>query len=785
MKQFLLLVTIAACAFSALAKPSGSMLAGKITDTDGQPLDFVTVYLKGTPYSTQSDERGVYHLAAPEGRYTAVFHQVGFEPKESVVKITEGERTTLKVKLHSTTHLSELTVTANPLSKMRNSAYNATAVDTRKLAHTSRNLSDALDKAPGMKMRLTGGEGSDAAVTMDGFSGRHVKVFIDGVPQEGAGNSFNISNIPAGYADRIEVYRGVVPVAFGTDALGGVVNIVTKRQPRRVWADASYTYGSFNTHKSAVNFGQGFSSGFRYELSAFQNYSDNDYTVYAPVEDFSTGALNRKKLEKVRRFNDRFHNEAVTLRAGWRDKAWADRLIFSATGSKMYKEIQTGVRQAIVYGQKHRHGFTLSPTVEYSKRDLFTRGLSLTASAAYNRTQTVNVDTASVKYNWRGETAPLSSPGEQSRQNLRSENDNWNATATASYRLGRMHDFTLSNTYNAFTRNTVDLLTFPHKRAEIAKETAKNIAGLSYRIAPVEGVNVTLFGKQYNQWVAGPVATTAAQDTYTRSSRSISSTGYGAAATWFLPAGFQLKGSYEKAYRLPTIEEMFGDEDLEVGAMTLRPENSRNTNLSLSYTLTRGRHSLFAEGGAVVRDTRDYIQRNILALSGGKSAATYVNYGRVSTLGYTLSAHYNYSRWLSVGGNLSQMNVRDNMPLAPDGGRNVAYRERMPNLPYLFADTDVTLHWHGLGGRRNTLSVMYDNRYTKEFCYYASNLGTNASEYMVPTQWEHNASVSYAVREGKYVVTLECRNLTDARLYDNFSLQKPGRAVYAKIKVGI
>ena len=50
------------------------------------------------------------------------------------------------------------------------------------------------------------------------------------------------------FADRIEVYKGVVPVGFGTDAIGGVVNIVTNKQPGKWFMDASYSYGSFNTH---------------------------------------------------------------------------------------------------------------------------------------------------------------------------------------------------------------------------------------------------------------------------------------------------------------------------------------------------------------------------------------------------------------------------------------------------------------------------------------------------------------------------------------------------------
>lgn len=80
-----------------------------------------------------------------------------------------------------------------------------------------------------MKIRESGGVGSDMQLMMDGFTGKHIKIFIDGVPQEGVGSSFGLNNIPVNYAERIEVYKGVVPVGFGTDAIGGVINIITRR----------------------------------------------------------------------------------------------------------------------------------------------------------------------------------------------------------------------------------------------------------------------------------------------------------------------------------------------------------------------------------------------------------------------------------------------------------------------------------------------------------------------------------------------------------------------------
>ncbi len=783
-KKYIISVITVFITFSVNARAENGMISGKVLSTNGDPVDYVSVFLKNTMLSSSTNEKGIYHLSAPAGEYTIVFSAVGFEKYETTVRISSGERSKLNVRLKSTTQLSEVTVIANPLSKVNNSAYNATAVNTRDMVNTTKNLSEALSKAPGMKIRESGGVGSDLAVTMDGFSGKHVKVFIDGVPQEGVGSSFGLNNIPVNYAERIEVYRGVVPVGFGSDAIGGVINIVTPRRQRRWFIDASYSFGSFNTHKSYVNFGQTFRNGFKYELNAFQNYSDNDYWIDTPVEDFSTGAINRKKKEHVKRFNDTYHNEAIVAKLGFVNKKWADRMMMGFTYSHMYKEVQTGVRQEIVYGQKHRHGFSLIPSVEYAKRNLGLNGLDVSLNANYNRDNTVNVDTSAVKYNWFGNHVPLNAPGEQSYQNSVAINNNWTTAVTINYRLSENHVFTVNDVFNTFNRTNEDLLTVPHGKDEYSKVTSKNITGISYRYTPNNKFNFTAFGKEYHQYVSGPMATTSAQDVYELTARTIDYFGYGAAGTWFMPVGFQLKASYEKAYRLPTIEEMFGDEDLEVGDISLKPESSHNVNLNLSYNATIGKNNIYAEAGLIYRDTRDYIQRNIMALSGGKSAATYVNYGKVSTTGISISVRYNFSRWLSLGGNFTQMNVRDNMRTAQGSTvQNIAYKQRMPNLPYMFADSDINFYWHGLGRKGNVLTVSYDNQFTHSFCYYTANIGSNNSDYMVPDQFAHNITLSYGIHKGRYNLSFECRNITNAKLYDNFSLQKAGRAFYGKIRI--
>lgn len=776
-----LLLLISISAFSQ----HKTMISGKVLSTEKTTVDFATVYLKGTNYGGTTNEEGIYHLQAPAGEYTLVVSAIGYKTVEKPVKLMRGERTKMNVVISpQATELDEVVVVSNGVTRLKRSAFNAVALDTKALQNSTQNLSEALAQAPGMKIRESGGVGSDMQLIMDGFTGKHIKIFIDGVPQEGVGSSFGLNNIPVNYAERIEVYKGVVPVGFGTDAIGGVINIITKKNRNKWFLDASYSYGSFNTHKSYVNFGQTFRSGLTYEINVFQNYSDNNYYVDTPVKDFTTGAINKKKIEHVKRFHDTYHNEAVIGKIGFVDKKWADRLMFGFTYSHMYKDIQTGVRQEVVFGGKYRKGYSIMPSLDYRKRDFFVRGLDVVLTANYNKNMTNNVDTSSYEYNWRGEMRPLRMPGEQSYQNTRSDNNNWNGTLTANYRIGKAHTFTFNHVINAFRRSNQSLLNEDSEANAIPKETRKNISGLSYRLMPTEHWNLSVFGKYYNQFIAGPVATSSAQDDYIRTTNSVSAMGYGAAGTYFILKSLQAKLSYEKAYRLPTNEEMFGDEDLETGDISLRPENSDNVNLNLSYNETFGKHSVYVEGGLIYRNTKDYIQRNISDLSGGKYGATYVNHGRVETKGYNISVRYGFANWVSVGGNFTQMNVRDNVKTVTSGTNqeSLTYGARMPNLPYQFANSDVTFYWRNLWKKGNTLSVTYDNLYMHSFPLYSEAVGSE-SEFVVPTQFSHNLTLSYGIQNGRYNISFECRNLTNEKLYDNFSLQKAGRAFYGKVRV--
>src|SRR5690606_1007214 len=155
---------------------------------------------------------------------------------------------------------------------------------------------------------------------------------------------------------RIEVYKGVVPIEFGADAMGGVINIVTN-QSANSYLDVSYSYGSFNTHKTNISLGHTTRGGFTFQLNAFQNYSDNDYKVRTSVLDVQTGNFSWEEYW-VRRFNDAYQNETVMAKVGFVGKPWADRLLLGITLGQERAEIQHSNLMKIVFGKRERSGTT-------------------------------------------------------------------------------------------------------------------------------------------------------------------------------------------------------------------------------------------------------------------------------------------------------------------------------------------------------------------------------------------------------------------------------------------
>ena len=97
------------------------------------------------------DQEGLYHIKAPAGDYTLVVSAVGYTKVEKKVKLVNDERMKLNITIApETQQLDEVTIVSTGVSRVKRSAFNAVAVDTKELQNTTKNLSDALTKAPGM-----------------------------------------------------------------------------------------------------------------------------------------------------------------------------------------------------------------------------------------------------------------------------------------------------------------------------------------------------------------------------------------------------------------------------------------------------------------------------------------------------------------------------------------------------------------------------------------------------------------------------------------------------------
>jgi outer membrane receptor protein involved in Fe transport len=754
----------------------GQGIGGSVKDCEGRrALEGATVRIAEQGKSCRTDALGRYLLENLEaGVHVIEFSFVGMETLRREIRIDRKHKVLDVCMAEANSELAELVVVAkSPLQRVRESSFNVTALDAAALHNTSLDISHALDRISGVKLRETGGMGSGAQISLNGFSGRHVKIFMDGMPMEGFGSAFRINNIPVHLADRIEVYKGVVPVELGTDALGGAVNIVTLQGQRRRYVDASYSFGSFNTHRSNIHLGLSTGNGFFLRFNAYQNYSDNSYRVKTRLLDLTTNTYSSEDYW-FRRFHDNYHNEALVARAGVMGKAWADRLQMELTASREKQDIQNANLMKIVYGGRARRAQSFIPALNYAKRNLLVENLHLRVTANYSVAHNNHTDTLARQYNWRGEYRTKGVKGEG--QYSMSEYDNRNGTAVVHlhYRWTDRHTFTFNNLTGSFSRKASDAV------ANIETSTAatfmrrthiKNVAGLSYRFEPSTRWQAAAFFKRYDVRIQGPVnVSTTSTAVYEEQTRTFDTEGYGVATTYRLSDSWQLKASYEKAYRLPSENELFGDEALETGNVALKPENSDNLNFNVNYDHTfNRRHSLYLDAGFIYRDTRDYIRRQIEQRYGG---AYYTNHGQVRNYGVDLEARYFYKKTFSFGGNITFQDIRNQEKYSASGRKLIYYKDRMPNVPYLFGNVDANYNLSGCFVKNDLLSFGYNMRYVHSFF---RDWQSEGGDIIIPRQLSHDLSVLYSFHDGRYNLALEVHNLADEILYDNYSLQKPGR----------
>ncbi|WP_339713731.1 TonB-dependent receptor [uncultured Kriegella sp.] len=778
----LLILFFALISFSALSQEEKTTITGKVTDASGNAVFGASIVIKELGKGKVTDEKGHFLLSGEwEGTFTIESSYIGYKTHTQTLKLQHGETRNLAIGLQESAYaLDEVTVSGKSVvQQVKEKAFNVGVVDAKKLHHTTLDLGHALDRVSGIRVRESGGVGSQMNFSINGFRGKQVRFFIDGIPMDNFGSSFQINNIPINLAERIEVYKGVVPIGLGSDALGGAVNIITNTYAKS-HVDASYSYGSFNTHRTAINAVYVSDSGFITQINAFQNYSNNNYKVNVDVADIDTGQYYPDQT--VERFHDTYHNETIIVNTGLVDKSYADQLLIGITLGSSYKEIQTGARIVSVFGGWHRKGNTIMPSLKYKKDDFLVKKLNFRFNANYNFGKEKNIDTLNRRYNWFGDFKTYENPGgERSYSLYKYGNNNALVVANWDYRFNKNHSLALSNTVNSFNRKGENELDPANAIYEHPKKTLKNITGLGYNYER-ENWNASLFLKQYFQQnkfsqsynPSGNYGDVA----YRNQINKFNHLGYGIAVTHFINDNLQLKVSYEKSYRLPETEELYGDLINLQGNIELKPERSNNYNLGVSYWHTiKKKHRLNINSSGFYRDAADFIRPR---LNSNQTMQVMDNLGNVTNLGVEAEIRYSYNDRLSIGANMTYQDLRNNTQYEEGQTiESVVYRDRIPNMPYLYGNADASYTFNNLWNKGHQLNIGYNALYVHAFYLYWPSLGSNKLD--IPEQISHDINLTYSFKKSLQI-TLECRNLGNKNLYDNFSLQKPGRSFTGKIK---
>ncbi len=238
-----------------------------------------------------------------------------------------------------------------------------------------------------MRVQRAGGLGSDARFSLNGLTDDQIRFFLDGVPLELAGYPFGMSNVPVNLVERVEIYRGVVPIRFGADALGGAVNLVSDRDVWGTHASASYQVGSFGTQRLALSAEHLDEEPPATSLAsaAFVDLADNDYPMSIEVAGRSGPRGSRARSPLPRR---RTARRARTSRRAW----WTSRGRIdwpSEASSPTTKEIQHNLVMTFnpygdVDAQRALDGGVPALRAQFEQR------LSLSAVAGYaHRVQTL------------------------------------------------------------------------------------------------------------------------------------------------------------------------------------------------------------------------------------------------------------------------------------------------------------------------------------------------------------------------------------------------------------
>lgn len=235
----LLILSCVAWSFSAVAAPekkqnSDANIYGHVVEkSTGEHLSYISVSLKGTTIGGMTDGSGHFFFKnLPEGKFTVVVRAVGYKTIEREVVLSRGKTQELNFELApEQISLDEVVVSANRNETTRREAPSLVNVLDPKVFEQTNSacLAEGLNFQPGVRVENDCQNCGFQQVRINGLDGHYSQILMDSRPIFSALTGvYGLEQIPTNMIDRVEVVRGGGSALFGSSAIGGTINIITK-----------------------------------------------------------------------------------------------------------------------------------------------------------------------------------------------------------------------------------------------------------------------------------------------------------------------------------------------------------------------------------------------------------------------------------------------------------------------------------------------------------------------------------------------------------------------------
>lgn len=769
-KTFLLLLLFSL----SISAQNTAELIGTVTDkVTHQPLIGADVYIKELNKGVSTDARGQYRLAhLPEGNYTVWFSFLGYQTFGKKISVKGQMRSDVSLK-EQAEEISGVTVSGKSIAhQKKEQSMPVTVIDMSNLRGTVSSVQDILLKTVGITLRSSGGVGSSSRISVRGLEGKRIGFFIDELPLGEQTDYIDINDIPIDMIDRIEIYKGVVPARFGGSSLGGAINIVIREYPNK-YADLSYGYESYNTHKAQGVFKRNLKQrGLVFGIGGGYTSSDNNYTFDSPFQEGLRITRNHDKYRKL-----------IIGGSFKAKKWWFDEVELEPVFVKTYKEIQ-----GIEYDIREAHSQSLMTGLsnKLEKDNFLTEGLNLDMFNGLVLTKMNFIDKATRRYEWDGSSYPTPSRyGGEAGYNYPSDSDDKKLTfinkTNLEYILTERHSLNINSVFsmaNGTPKDDLKTLSLG-KQVNFDSQMRSWISGLTYDFRTLNDVFLnSLTVRHYMYTMHTQMAPLFVPGKY---DVDVSKSDFGvnnAMRYRFLPS---LMGKLSAGYevRIPSETELLGDGIAVIPSPDLLPERNLSANLGFLFDLT-GKHPTNAQ--IEMNFFYMYLQ-DMIRYTAGLIGAQYQNFGEMRTLGVEFEAKADVLPSLYLYGNTTYQDLRDTRAYEPESTvPNPTKNKRMPNIPYLMANAGLEFHRENLfGGTGQNTRLFADVAFVEEY-YYDFEM-TQLQKRRIPRSTTIDIGFEHSFLNNKVFLSGKVRNITNEKTLSEFNRPLMGINGGVKLRV--